>query len=584
MSPSLPSRLARIILATLGVTAAALLLLDVLAAAPVGAARPAQATSGTRFLPDLQSKGYTTATIPSAADVAPSHGIDGVARIDGIEGWGYSTIDLQNLTPDVSHVAVALMLRERGGVTLRRTLAGLAGGSIALGHEQSMLEGFWHGSFQSDSEAVALVRTTWPLSATSVYEGIAPSKEWLLPLIIRGLDEQYSIYFVQNASDKVATVTYQWFDPDTGGIESEWADEVGPGEVVNLDALEFATPLSRLPANKGSGFIGGIRIRSNQDVAVMVYNNEAFAGGVSAYVARPRGEAAISHALPVIRSNYLGDSLIAVANAGDEKVDVTITYRGDPASPSGADATIVDTFSVGPRGAKNVDLSGRGWSTAPATHVGRGGGANTGFMGSAIVTSSGPIAVTVLETAIYPAAVRASASYNGFTPAELGSAFAVPALRHVPGGRTTRLVFQNPGATAVSVETTLFDGATEVRRETTVVPAGSAGSIATAGDVTATLSARIVASGPIAALVYESPWDAPSEWGPSGDLGYDTAAYAAPRASGAEFPTPRPPTITPTPMSSSTPSPTPSPTLDPMATGTPISDPQTPLYVPFASR
>lgn len=555
---------ARAALAALALATAAPLLLAAFERPEARAVRLAQAPA-IRYFPDVQNNGYTTATIPS--DLA------GAARFGaaGIEGWGFSTLDFQNLSADPARVATRLALRERGSVTLRRTLAGLAGQSLPVAREPSMLDGFWHGEMETDAEVAGLVRTTWPLSATSVYEGIAPARQWLLPLIVRGLDEHYSIYFVQNASEEVATVTYQWFDPDTGGIESEWADELQPGEVVNLDAIEFATPLSRLPDVVEGGFIGGLRVNATQPVAVMVYNNEAFAGGVSAYVGRPRPDAATTHALPVVRSNYLGDSLIAVANATDQAVEVTVAYRGDPSSPVAADAAIEDAFTVGPRGTKVLDLSGRGWGTAGATRLGRGGGLNTGFVGSAMVTATGPVAVTVLETAVYPSAVRASASYNGFTPAELGSAFAVPALRHVPGGRTTRVVFHNPGDVAVSVEAVLLDGEREVHRETTTVPAGTARSIGTSGDVSATLSARFVASAPIAALVYETPWESPADWGLAGDAGYDTAAYAAPKASGATFPTPRPPTITPTP----TPTPTVPPTRAPAPDG---------VFIPFANR
>jgi len=563
-------------LAMLAATAAGLVALDAIVAS-ARAAQPDQAAATIRYFPDLQSRGFATPTVPVTSTPMIPLAASAPAGADGIEGWGFSTIDYQNLSADVVSVETKLGLRQRGNVTLRRTLAGLAGTSLPIGDEPSMIEGFWSGRYEADDAVAGIARTTWPLSATVAYEAIAPARQWLMPLIIRGLDEHYSIYYVQNAYTDTVTVTYQWFDPDTGGIESEWADELAPGEVVNMDAIEFSTPLSNLPGNVRGGFIGGLRVLSTAPVAVMVYNNEAFDGGVSAYVARPRAEAATSHALPVVRSNYLGDSLIAVANGGDQSVDVTITYRGDPASPWGADASTSDRFTIGPRGAKMLDLSGRGWSTAGASQVSRGSGTNTGFVGSAMVTATGAVAVTVLETAVYPAAVRASASYNGFTPAELGSAFAVPALRHVPGGRTTRVVFQNPGDAAVSVETVLFDAGAEVRRETTVVPAGSARSFATSGDVTATLSARIVASSPIAALVYETPWDSPAEWGPSGDLGYDTAAYAAPRASGPDFPTPRPPTITPTP------------TPDP--TGTPVALPPSPtpetagrIYFPSAER
>src|SRR5262249_43344161 len=132
------------------------------------------------------------------------------------------------------------------------------------------------------------------------------------------------------------------------------------------------------------GWIGHAWFSADQPITVMAYGDELEGNGSSAYVGRPVSLADPVQYLPVVRANYQGDSLIAVANAqatGNTAVDVTIDYKGAPFSPSGANQTFSQHFQVAPRGSAFVDLSTGQRGTRPSPDLPRGSGADKGFIG-----------------------------------------------------------------------------------------------------------------------------------------------------------------------------------------------------------
>lgn len=508
------------------------------------------------------------------------------ARALGIEGWGFSTIDFQNLSDTRASCRLDLRLRGRAGREIRADLAGLGARSVELETLQGMTEGFYHGLLESDLPASAVVRTTWPLTATSAYRAFQPSEELLLPMLAREVDGHYGIYYLQNADEdrEVNEVTLQYFNAETGGLEAEWVHLLEPGDVIDVDALEFDSPLVGLPSNVGAtGFLGALRIRAQGPVAMMAYGNEAFEGGVSAYRARGLDEAHARHVLPLLRKGADGRSVIALASAQDQAVNVTLSYREHA---EGGGARFEQQLQLAPRGAAFVGLGDATWSTAQMAPV------PEGFVGSAFVSADRPITVMAMERSEIRGRSWANAAYNGFTPEDMGTAFAAPALRYEPGALKTYLYLTAGDGQAVQVDLAWIreDG---TREETSVqVPAGETRALAPAVTGEEQVAALLRADGPLAALVYESPF-----FDGAGALAEhrDSAASWAPRLEAApvdpvETPTPGGADETPTPTATNPAPETETPRVP--ATGTPPTPtpegteqaPASVIHLPFASR
>ncbi len=538
------SRLALRLAAAIGLTLAL-----ALAVAPVAPA-PARAQDGAHdlYAPDLRSAGPTTASLPAALaePVRRRFGPRRAAAPGSISDFGYSAIDLANLGSGALSLKLELSQRGRNARSFTRQLPGGGALTFRLADESTVSDGVWHAAVRAPGATGAVVRSGWVLSgtSTSAYEGLRPATKQLVPLFVRGVNGLYSDYTVMNVDTTRETnaVTFQAFAPDSGELLAEWEERLAPGDVISLDAIEFGTAVSDLVANRpGDGWVGGLRIESPAPVAVLVYQNEANEGGVAALGARPFSAAATTQHLPLVRGNFLGSSAIAVQNRESRKAEVTITFRGAPDSPKHRGQTVTQSFSIGPYGMHVVDL-GRGGDlgdVAPTT-VDRGSGTNTGFHGSAVVTSDQPVVAAVLETSGQPDRTRTSAAYNAFTAADLGQHFVVPAVRSRAGERVTRLYVQAPGAAAQVTVQVIAPGGRVTSLESSV-PAGEMRVVALGDDANGG-RALVQSDQPVAVLVYETPFGAVGDW-VDADV-FDTVAYAAPRTSGA-LPT-TPPTASPT--------------------------------------
>ena len=558
----------------------------------------AQAPELVRYMPDIRTRGYVSptltptptstitdtpppiGTLPAISSVeerlARSLNRSPLSRSDhprsvaaspaGISGFGDSVVALQNSIGALNSLDVMITQRARNRIDFNFDLMARGAHTVSLAAREGTPAGFWHGVLRPSAAADAVVRSTWPLTATSAYRALTPAKNFFLPLAVRGLDRHFFTYYLQNADDDLERniVTFQVFDAETGGIEYEWEDWLEPGQVIDVDSIESTTGPSLIPPNSRDGaWIGGLRIRSEGNVVLLAYGNEAQDGGVAAYSAQPVSRASETVHLPLIRANVFGDSLIAIGNPGAEPIEARLVYLGSADSPSGAGETFEHEFTVHPRSSRFVDFGDRGWGTIASSLLPRGSRAHSGFVGSARIEADGDVVATVLETALYMTATRATAAYDGFTPDDLGLGFAVPYLIHVPDGVSTRFILLNPGAAAVSVTTQwdLDHPAPDMPpAETVEVPAGTMRMITTKGAREFTGRARVSASGPIAMLVYETPFDTAADFGPAGDLGYDTAAYAAPRLI-------EPASIEPSPPPPTMPSPTATPTTWPPDAG-----------------
>ncbi len=198
----------------------------------------------------------------------------------------------------------------------------------------------------------------------------------------------------------------------------------------------------------------------------------------------------------------------------------------------------------------------------------RGSGRNGGFFGSALVEANGAALVTAVETLHDGTLARSSAAYNAFSPADLGTAFALPDVQVPATGAKTHLVLLNPQASAADVTVTYVDleGATSAGPEVSLA-AGETRIVAL--DATgAGKQANISANQGIAVLGYESALVASSDWG---KWGQDTVTSWALPMPGGDVP----PTAEPSP-SMVPPSATPTPTPLPDDTPTPVAPTEAP--------
>ncbi len=576
-----------------------------LAALP-GAAPAARAQSANLlYLPDLHSSGYTTSPLPAALLGAldtpldlRAAGVDRAARVAGIEGFGYSVVEVTN--PNAFETQVTARLDKRGRNPQTETFGLDAGMSqiLRLGALRRIDDGFWNGTLDARDPVGAVVRSDWrsrgdgPSGGTIIYEALTPSRRFLVPMLVRGVDGLYGEYHIMNADEeggaRTNNVRFQFFNADDGGIESEWEDVVEKGGVVNVDSLEFGTSLTRLPSNlPGGDFVGGFHVQAQYPIVMIMKHNEAFEGGVGAAAVRDWDAAVTEQYLPVVRSNYLGDTLIGLINRENSPVDVELRYQGAPDSPNHAGKEVTQRITMAPRSSAAIDLGARGHGTVAAPAITRGSRPNSGFVGSARIASSGRVQGSVLESSRWMTMTRTAAAWNPFTPEDLGETFVVPAARHMSGKRVTQFAIHNPGDAPLNagISYVAIEGQVGTQAGQVMVPPGETRMLATDGKVDFIARATIASDGPVAVLVYDTPFATLADFDNRDNL-LDMSAYRPIRIGEGDLVTPRPPpTIRPTVTSTPTEAP-PGETPDPTATATESPD-GTPIgwaYMPWSYR
>ena len=546
----------------LGLLAVVGLGLSVAALPELSPRETARAGLATRlFLPDLHSQGYTTGPLPADLPTGAAR----VAAPSGIEGFGFSVVELSNPFDFGTEASLHLDKRGRNPQQERASLAAGETKLLRLGALSQVDDGFWNGILDARDPVAAIVRSDWPQrgegpsGGTLIYEGQTPARRFLAPLLVRGVDGLYGDYHIMNADDpeeeRLNTVRMQFFNATDGGIEAEWEDVLEPGAVINVDSLEFGTALTRLPANlPGGDFVGGFHVQAQYPIVMQMHHNEAFEGGVGSASIRDWDHAVTEQVLPVVRANYLGDTLLGLINREDGPVEVTLRYQGAADSPTHADKEIVQQITMAPRSSAAIDLAGRGMGTVGTPAIDRGGAANTGFLGSARIESTGRVAATVVESSRWFTITRSTAAWNPFVPEDLGEHFLVPATRHVAGQRVTRLAIHNPGdgSVDVRVDYSAVEGDLPATSAQVTVPAGRTRFVSTDGKADFIARAAIHADGPVAVLVYETPFASLADFTNQDNL-LDVSAYQAIRIEGRDSATPNvPPTATPQPTATAT--------------------------------
>jgi hypothetical protein len=455
------------------------------------------------FMPSLQADlRYDT------SDAALTDGV-----ILGQEGFGATTVEAQNLSDWPNEMTLDLV-QQTGGEpsSLSREVEPLSVARFGLESETSLEGGYYAGRLSGSEELGAIARIRWPSGATAAYEAAPAGRDFIVPIVARAVYSHTSIIYAQNAgtADEDNAIPMVVYDRDDGGVLASTTCNAHPGENCLWDTSHsswvFGQDLIGSNAPTG-GWLGHVWISASQAAAVMAYGDEMAAQGTSAYVGRGVSAAATVQYAPLIRCNYGGDSLIGIANAHDRAVDVTVEYHGAAFSASGAGQTFSQTFSIPRRGSAFVDLSERGRGSRPSPGLPRGTTADSGFIGSAVITASGPVLAVVQDEQMTGGTVDSVSAYNAYGPGDLGTGFGVTGVRKAVGYQSSSLLVYNPDSETIEVTAKLYDDLDEPAGEvTTRIPGRDLVRVALADAATfqpGVGRAIVQGTGTFAALVYD---------------------------------------------------------------------------------
>lgn len=453
------------------------------------------AQSPSLHFPDLQVNGESAVMNQDFSPEAP----------DSQEGFGDSLVLLQNLDDRDGTAEVVVSEKSSGDQAARveRSVAAGATNSVDLTRVSGIGFGDFGASVHGDVRLGAIARTRWSNGATTAYRAPEADIEVVLPLLVANVLGQSTVFSVQNTSaDNFNPINVLIFDSADGGLLQSIDERLDPSQTAGwdtfLDRSLFTPP--NLPANAHGGYVGSLRVKAYEPVAVLAYGDQDEGKGSSAYTARPVSAASPQQYLPLVRAGQGGDSLIGIANVDSRTVEVTVEYRGASFEPGGSDAVTTQTFSISQRGTAIVDLSERGRGNRPAPALGR-------FVGSATIRASGPVLAASIEDRREAGQVDAIAAYNAFGPADLGTKLAIPQIRRATEFSTTAFAVFNPGPGRAHVEIDLLDANDRsAARPALDVDAGDVAWLSL-GDVedfaVGTGRAVAIASRPVAMLAYE---------------------------------------------------------------------------------
>lgn len=429
------------------------------------AAAPRQGAT-TLYVPDLQ------------AELRPEPAL--FAAPQGQEGFGNAVVDVQNLTDGATSVQMNLWPKSGGETAnIRRSLGARATVRMDLSQIREATGGFYAGRLSAGEVMGGVAHLRWISGAAVAYEAAPAAYDLILPLIARTVYSHTTYIFAQNAGagpDRNG-VTMTIFDAKDGSYVAETEVTLEPGETANWDTAHADNTFG--PRAVGSnaptgGWLGHAWLHAGQPIAVLAYGDELETSGSSAYLARPTSDGAATQYLPLVRANYRGDSLIAIANASMTAATVIVDYRGAPFSPSGANQSFHQALRLAPRGAAFLDLSPRGRSNVSPPSLPRGGGVDQGFVGSATISASAPVLAVVQDEQLLADKVDSVAAYNAFGPADLGTAFSATTVRKARDYQSSVLYVFNPDYRDLDLTVDLYDAANAAAgKVASRVPAGA---------------------------------------------------------------------------------------------------------------
>jgi hypothetical protein len=238
---------------------------------------------------------------------------------------------------------------------------------------------------------------------------------------------------VQNLENSLATVVFTFY-PIAGS-------PINAGDTIGSLSSKTYFPLSSLGV--GSGFAGSAVVSSDRNIRAVVNQLGSLAG--TTYLATTNGflQGHTQVNLPLImcqNNNY--NTWFSVQNAGSANADFYVTYYG-----GGAPVATDVSNNVAPGAARVFDQT----PGSTTKHCGTGGGLPAApFVGSAIVTSTQPIVVAVMQ--LNTVSFRTLLGYNGFTSDS--TTVALPLVMANNSGFFTGIQVQNADTVPVAVTIT----------------------------------------------------------------------------------------------------------------------------------
>jgi murein DD-endopeptidase MepM/ murein hydrolase activator NlpD len=211
---------------------------------------------------------------------------------------------------------------------------------------------------------------------------------------------------------------------------------------VRVVKTHYIQPLEAISINPGEYFTGAAAVVSSEDISLEVLHTRSDSmdsdNGMSAIYVNPSGDPSFAETgrelyLPAVYGDiYNWDSSIYVMNIGTATADVTIKYKGRSGY---SDYTYPYTIQQNSR-----------LKTIPP---------GPDWIGSAIIESTQPLAVQVLDTRTYPEFTTLTRTHNAASDGSIP--LCVPAAYKYKWGMTTGLIVQNISSIATKVELAFYD-------------------------------------------------------------------------------------------------------------------------------
>jgi hypothetical protein len=336
----------------------------------------------------------------------------------------------------------------------------------------------------ADQPIAAIVRSDFDTGAAGTYSSVEPGSDVIVPLLLQNFSGQTSQFTVQNAStDQDTTYTVEVFGRGLADAAATISGETlaaSESQTYDLatDAAFADLPDTGADLGVATGFAGYARITvsSGADIVVQSFIDLVGVGAVGAFSGVAAANAQATVYVPLVRSNFFGDTGIQIVNPSATDTTATITFYTDPGAETATGNTYDDTYTQSidvAAGSSAIAFQGPGGNSGAA---GLPGGTartfpntapdNTGWFGTAVIETSGGVGVlAVVNDTLFGGSfsIQRQSTYNSLTGDQAGQEFALPLVRsrHVTGPEfTTGIQVQNTTGTAGQVTLTItgYDG------------------------------------------------------------------------------------------------------------------------------
>ena len=374
------------------------------------------------------------------------------SKLAGIVGAGSTGVQVQNLDGAAATDITMDLYPQSGAAPISLTKNAAAGGSVNfyLPSEGSVADGAYAAVVSAIKPIAAIARTEWPsVGGAATYGNVPPATNVLLPLAAKAYYGQTSQFSVQNTDvSGNATIQIKAYQTGQSTPAVQFTDSLVRGTSKTYD-LGTSSQFSVLPNN----FLGSIVVTGDKALAVQSFVD--FTGGSKAvYAFSGLDAASASNKLfaPLVRRAFAGATTgISIVNPNATAVNVTLTYKHNPASADSGDYS--ETISIA---GNSSAVAYQGVGPMPA-----------GWLGSAVLDATGPIVAMVND-----AGAGTSAAYNAPSAADAGKVISVPLVRNKQTSYqlTTGVQIMNVGSATATVSISYkSSGGTSYGPETTTI-------------------------------------------------------------------------------------------------------------------